>query len=254
MQVRLLGAHQGDNLNARFMSILVDATVAIDAGGLTSGLTEEEQLAIEALVLTHRHFDHIKDLPGFGHARWLDKPTPIYCLGDTRDAITAHIFNHVVWPKMHEEREGFYPVVFHEVEPNRPIVVAGYTFLPIEMSHTVPTVGYYVERDGASFYYTADTRGWGAPSWARVRPAVLIAEVTMASEYEEIAYRVGHMTPVSLERELRAFHTAQGYYPRTVSVHTNPRHEARVKEELQGVAERLGANIEPGYEGMLIEI
>lgn len=254
MQVRLLGAHQGDNLSARFMSILVDGVLGIDAGGLSSGLTEEEQLAIRALLVTHRHFDHIKDLPGFTHARWLDTPTPLYCLADTQEALKAHIFNGTLWPAMHEEREGFFPTIFHEVAPNARLEVEGYGVLPIEMSHTVPTVGYLVERGGRSFFYTADTRGWGEPSWAGVRPDLLIAEVTMASEYEEIAYRVGHMTPLSLERELRAFYAAQGYYPRTVCVHINPRHEARIKDEIAVVAERLGAEVIAGVEGMVIEV
>jgi hypothetical protein len=76
----------------------------------------------------------------------------------------------------------------------------------------------------------------------------------MASEYEAIAYQVGHTTPVSLERELRAFHQAQGYYPRTVCVHINPRHEGRIKEELAQVAERLGADVQAGYEGLVIDL
>jgi ribonuclease BN (tRNA processing enzyme) len=236
------------------MSILVDGVLAIDAGGLCSGLTEEEQLAIDAVLITHRHFDHIMDLPGFAHARWLDKPTPIYLQEDTRDALVTHIFNHVLWPAMHEKREDVYPTVYHEIAPNMPFEVVGYNVLPIEMSHTVPTVGYMVERGGKSFFYTADTRGWGEPSWVGIRPDLLLAEVTMASEYEEIANRVGHMTPVSLERELRAFHQAQGYYPRTICVHINPRHESRIKEELAGVSERLGADVQVGYEGMIVDL
>ena len=44
------------------MSILVDGKLAIDAGGLTTALTLEEQERIDAMIITHRHFDHIKDL------------------------------------------------------------------------------------------------------------------------------------------------------------------------------------------------
>jgi ribonuclease BN (tRNA processing enzyme) len=254
MRVRLLGAHQGDNTEARFMSILVDGRLAIDAGGLTSGLTEEEQLAIENMLITHRHFDHIMDLPGFTHARWLDKPTPIYLQADTRQALEKHVFNHVLWPAMHEVTEPFHPVHFHEVGINKPFEVDGYRVTPIEMSHSVPTVGFFLERDGKSFFYTADTRGSGQPSWRGIRPDLLIAEVTMASEYEETAHRVGHMTPFSLERELVAFRKAQGYVPRTVCVHINPRHESRIRDEIAAAAGRLDASIELGYEGMEIDL
>ena len=254
MLVKLLGAHQGDNRDARFMSILVDGVLAIDAGGLTQALTEDEQIALEAVLLTHRHFDHIKDLPGLAHTRWRDKPLPLYCLADTRDALKAHVFNDVLWPALREEVEGYYPVLYHEVTPNSSFNLAGYGVTPIEMSHTVPTVGYMLEREGKSVFYAADTRGWGEPSWSGIRPDLLIAETTMSSEYEEVAYRFGHMTPISLERELRAFHSAQGYYPQTVCVHINPRHEEQIRRELEELSQRLGADVGAGHEGMEIRL
>ena len=42
MQVRILGAHQGESRDLRFMSILIDGHLAIDAGGLSTSLTREE--------------------------------------------------------------------------------------------------------------------------------------------------------------------------------------------------------------------
>lgn len=254
MQVRLLGAHQGDTRSAHFMSILVDDVLAIDAGGLTAALSEEEQLAIEAVLITHRHFDHIKDLPGLAHTRWRDKPLDLYCTADARDAIQAHVFNDVLWPALREEAEGYFPVLYHEVRAGSPFTLAGYNILAVEMAHTVPAVGYLVEGGGRSFFYTADTRGTGQPSWASIRPNLLIAETTLSSRYEAEAARFGHMTPLSLERELRAFHAAQDYYPHTVCVHINPRHEKAIRGELAALSDRLEAAVQPGYEGMIIEV
>jgi ribonuclease BN (tRNA processing enzyme) len=254
MQVKLLGAHQGESLDTRFMSILVDGRLAIDAGGLTSTTTIEEQLKIEAVLITHRHYDHLKDLIPLAHNAWLTKPTHIYCIDATRRALQDHIFNDVVWPSMSEQQGGLFPVVFHAVEPGRTFDLLGYTVTPIEMSHTVPTVGYLVERGGSSFFYTADTRGDGNPPWADIRPDLLLAETTMASRHEEVAHRVGHLTPQSLGRELRAFHARQGYYPRTVCVHINPAQEAQVRRELAALADELQVDISPGREGMVIEL
>lgn len=45
---------------------LSDGVIALDAGGLTRSLTFDEQLAVEAVILSHRHFDHIRDLFPFG--------------------------------------------------------------------------------------------------------------------------------------------------------------------------------------------
>lgn len=254
MKVRLLGAHQGENRQARFISMLVDGHLAIDAGGMTGALSSEEQLAIGAVLLTHRHYDHVKDLPGLAHTRWLHKELPLYCTEDTREAVQAHIFNGVLWPKLREYEEGYYPVVYHHVEPGHPFLLLGYQVLPITVSHTVPTVGYLLEKDGKQLFYTADTRLEEHPLWAEQRPDLLITETTMSSAHDAAASRFGHMTPTSLERVLGIFHERQGYYPRTVCVHMNPEHEPAIKSEIVEVATRLNADISLGYEGLVIEV
>jgi len=254
MRVTLLGAHQGENRDARFMSILIDGRLAIDAGGLTGALSSEEQMAIGAVLLTHRHFDHVKDLPGFAHTRWQHMELPLYCIDDTRDAIQAHVFNDVLWPALREYQEGYYPVVYHHVEPGEAFNLLGYDILPITVSHTVPAVGYLVEREGKSMFYTADTRIEERPLWIEQRPDLLIVETTMSSVYEDEANRFGHMTPLSLERALRTFHAMQGYYPRTVCVHMNPANEVDIRREIAELSERLDTDISIGYESMTLDL
>lgn len=254
MQVRILGAHQGQSRDIGFMSILIDGRLAIDAGGLTTALTLEEQEHIEAVLVTHRHFDHVQELVGLAHNNWQVRSLHIYCIEDVRQALQAHIFNDVLWPTMSEQQGSYYPLVWTVVEAGVVFDLHGYSVLPMEMSHTVPTVGYSVARDGKSVFYTADTRGVGNPSWASLRPDLLIAEVTMASAYEELASTFGHMTPLSLGRELRAFRARQGYYPPTLCVHMNPHHEAAIREELTALCEELGAEITPAFEGMVVEV
>ena len=66
MNIQFLGAHNSESKDTRPACILIDNFLAIDAGGLVSGLTFSEQLAIEALLITHHHYDHIKDIPMLG--------------------------------------------------------------------------------------------------------------------------------------------------------------------------------------------
>ena len=66
MRVRVLGAHQLETRDTRLTSFLVDGVLAVDAGSLTSGLTLEEQESVEAILITHQHFDHCRDLLTFG--------------------------------------------------------------------------------------------------------------------------------------------------------------------------------------------
>lgn len=254
MRVQILGAHQGESRDMRFMSILVDNQLAIDAGGLTTSLSLEEQYAIEAILITHQHFDHIKDLPMFAHNLWESKDIHVYCTDDTRVMLEQHIFNDQIWPNMTKDRPGTHRVIFHAVEAGRWFDLLEYKILPVPMVHTVPTVGYLIEREGKSMFYTADTRSDGHQEWASTRPDVLIIETTMSNQFDADASRFKHLTPVSLGRELRAFHTRQGYYPRTVCVHINPKHEQQVRRELADLSKELQAEITPAYEGMVLDL
>src|SRR5437879_11496882 len=115
MQVRILGAHQGESRDVRFVAILIDNHLAIDAGGLTSSLTLDEQLAIEALLITHQHYDHIKDLPMLAHNLWETKSLQIYCTYETRQMLERHIFNDEIWPRMRKDVPGYHRILFHTV-------------------------------------------------------------------------------------------------------------------------------------------
>src|SRR6478752_3147508 len=123
MQVRILGAHQGESRDMRFISILVDTHIAIDAGGLTSSLSLEEQHDLEAVLITHRHYDHVKDLPMLAHNLWETKSLHIYCTDDTRQAIQAHIFNDILWPSMSAPSEQYRPIIWSTVTPDMPFTL-----------------------------------------------------------------------------------------------------------------------------------
>lgn len=255
MRVKILGAHQGETRDVRFMSILIDEHLVIDAGGLTTTLSLEEQFNIDAVLITHQHYDHIKDLPMLAHNVWETKSLEVYCTYDTRQMLQRHIFNGQIWPEMHLAKgDTYHPLMFHTVEPGHAFSLLGYRILAVPMTHTVPTVGYLVEKEGKSVFYTADTSGEGTPSWGAIRPDLLIIETTMSNKFDAEAARFKHMSPLSLRQELQAFHEKQGYYPRTVCVHINPKHEPQIVEELAALSNDLKADIVAAHEGLVIEL
>ncbi|UCH43884.1 MAG: MBL fold metallo-hydrolase [Dehalococcoidales bacterium] len=42
---------------------MVDNILALDAGAITSSLSLADQQKIQAILLTHQHYDHIRDIP-----------------------------------------------------------------------------------------------------------------------------------------------------------------------------------------------
>ncbi len=63
MNIRFLGAHNCEWPKTRLISLLIDDVLAIDAGALTSSLSLEGQQKIKAILLTHQHYDHVRDIP-----------------------------------------------------------------------------------------------------------------------------------------------------------------------------------------------
>ena len=71
MKIRVLGCHGSDQLinrplgtlPCRTCGFLVNDVVLVDAGTIGSQLLLHEQQRIQSILLTHLHFDHIKELP-----------------------------------------------------------------------------------------------------------------------------------------------------------------------------------------------
>ena len=94
MRVRILGAHNSESRTSRCVCILVDETLAMDAGGLTSNLQLEEQVKIKAILVSHYHFDHIRDIPGLALNLYKrGAGTTIYSMPEVRDNVETHLLN-----------------------------------------------------------------------------------------------------------------------------------------------------------------
>ena len=66
MKIRVLGAHNMETAQTKHTCFLIDDSLAIDAGSLMTALTSDENNRLRAILLTHRHFDHVRDLPSLG--------------------------------------------------------------------------------------------------------------------------------------------------------------------------------------------
>jgi ribonuclease BN (tRNA processing enzyme) len=258
MHVRVLGAHNLESSHTRCTSLLVNKVLAIDAGSLTSGLTFEEQTSLEALVLTHRHMDHVRDLPGIGLAlRLREASLPVYLTGQTADAVREHLLNGILYPRLYESGGGPVPLELRQMSAGSRFEVGGLTVLPLPATHVEGTLGLRVsDEEGKSFYFTSDSGPLRDETRSRLGGIhVLVTEVTMSSEHETMALEAGHLTPGLLERELVTFEQSFGRpLPRVVVVHLDAMEESDVREELAVLAERLEVRIDIGHAGLEFEV
>ena len=70
MRLRVLGAHNMESKDTQMECHLIDGVLALDAGSLARALSFEEQRGVRAVLLSHRHFDHLRDLLPLGITLW----------------------------------------------------------------------------------------------------------------------------------------------------------------------------------------
>lgn len=254
MNIRFLGAHNCESKETKCVSLLIDDTLGIDAGGLTSSLSLEAQQKLKALLLTHYHYDHTRDIPALAMNLFLGGGTiNIYSTSSVYEAVSSYLMDGKLYPKFLEIPPLQPTVRFTIIEPRQTIVVNGYKILAVPVNHPAPTVGYQITSpDGKSLFYTGDTGPDLHECWQHVSPQLLIAEVTAPNRYEDFGRESGHLTPDLLGQELAKFQELKGYLPQTVLVHMNPRLEQEIAVEVSALAASLGCQITLAHEGMQI--
>jgi ribonuclease BN (tRNA processing enzyme) len=256
MKIQVLGAHNIQSDESRCISLLIDDVLAIDAGTLAASLSFEAQQRLKALLLTHQHLDHCRDIPALGMNFMLhDNILDLYVSPVTFEVLKTHLLNDILYPDFSRRPKEKPALRVSLIEHGREESVAGYRVLPVEVSHAVPATGYQVTApDGKTVFYTSDTGSGLADCWKQVRPNLLIIEVTALNKYAEFARDAGHLTSALLQEELESFIDINGYLPQVVTVHMNPLDEKGIRAELAVVSKALNTNIRMAHEGMRIDL
>jgi len=258
VQIRILGAHQLELKGARLTSLLIDGTLVVDAGGLTSALSLPEQKKITTVLLTHHHFDHTRDLvtlaanAGYYWRGQLE----VYALRYTLDIVTTCLLDGKMYANFLEYPSKEKPTLILEaIEPYSRKTIAGYDVLAVLVKHSVPTVGYQItSSDNKSLFYTSDTTVGISDCWQHISPQLLITEVAGPNKYGDWLKKAGHLCAGLLKEELIQFRQLKGYLPRVIVIHIGNPFEQEIKEEVARVAQELDADISLGYEDMKITL
>ncbi|RST46164.1 3',5'-cyclic-nucleotide phosphodiesterase [Variovorax sp. DXTD-1] len=244
MQVRVLGCSGGIARDCRTTSFLVDTDLLVDAGTGVGDLTLDEMAAIDDVVLTHCHLDHVAALPlmldAVGARR--SRPVRVHALRSTIEALRAHVFNNVIWPDFETIPSPQAPFVsFHDITVGQVLHLGSASPKRIEVLpavHTVPACGFAICRaeGGANWVFTGDTER-NAPFWDRVNAldvAMLVIETAFSNREQALAERSLHLSPHVLADELAHIDPGK-QYPIYIT-HTKPAETEEIMSQIQLLA------------------
>ena len=209
MRLRVLGCSGGSAPGAELSCYLLDETLAIDAGALTTTLPLADQRRVQDVLLTHGHLDHVWTLPLFLANRFAGDPVPCRLYGSsyTLETVRLHLLNDRVWPDFTASMRGEIPLVqFHPVDPGDRASILDYEVESVPLVHTVPSQAYRIRRSGRSLLLCGDTYMadglWAFANATDDLTAVLI-ECSFPDRYQWLAKASMHLTPSLLKAELR---------------------------------------------------
>jgi len=250
LKIRFLGTHNTESKESKLVTFLIDNVLAVEAGGLTSGLTCAEQEKIRAILLSHGHYDHIKDLPAFAFGN-SSRKTDVFGTRETLQIFSSHLADGLIYPEFSNDNSFIGETVLNlcPVEPHQAFSINSYQVLPIAMHHTIDAVGFEIANGSKRIFYTGDTGSGFAGIWKYVSPQLIIADLTLPNRLRDVALKAGHLCPEMLKDELVEFRQIKEYLPRVIAVHMTPRYEPEIKENIKVISEELQLSISLAAEG-----
>lgn len=211
MDLRVIGCHGGETPKHRTSAFILDDRLAIDAGSLTSGMDLKAQCALEGVLVSHAHLDHVRDLATIADNRVQNgcKPLVIASTAFTIGILKKHFFNDLLWPDFARIPTKAKPTIRYQVlQPERRAKVCGYDVRVILVSHTIESCAFVVEGKGGAIAYSGDTgptdRLWKVLGETE-RLKALLMEVSFPNHEHALAKMSGHHTPETLARDLAKY-------------------------------------------------
>lgn len=208
MEIKVLGASGSDIPGLHLTSFLLDKKILFDAGGVTSSLSLKEQQKIKYIFITHAHLDHIRDMPFLADNLILSgkkSQITVFSIKEVIDDIKRHLLNHRIWPDftvIPNEKESI--LKLEKIKQGIPIIINGFKITGFKVNHSVPAVGYLVQKGKKSFFYTGDT-GPTKKTWqsiSGIKLDALIIESSFPDKMKKIAQTTGHLTPELLFEDI----------------------------------------------------
>jgi ribonuclease Z len=193
MRLTFLGTGAGNYRGGHrhLCSALIDG-VLLDCGAGTTGRLHDTHLfdTVDVVLISHLHSDHFAGLFDFlMHTLITGRKRPLTILSPPGLSPILLAMNNV--SAMVKDPATLYDLRL--IEAVRPEATVGpWKIRSFPMDHTVYDLGYLLTKDGASVFYTGDTR---QPSMRDgFRADFVIHESTYADRHAEFAHAYGHST------------------------------------------------------------
>jgi 3',5'-cyclic-nucleotide phosphodiesterase len=235
VELRVIGCHGGETPKHRTSAFILDDRVAVDAGSLTSGMELRAQCSLEAVLVSHAHLDHVRDLATIADNRAQNNVTPLIVAGtkQTIAILKKHFFNNLLWPDFSQIPKRSRPAIrYLELRPEKAVTIAGYEVRAVPVNHTIACCAFTIRGKGGTLAYSGDTgptdRLWQVLSATEDLRALLM-EVSFPNAQARLAHVSGHHTPATLARDL-----AKLERPKDLPIllyHIKPSFQATVERE-----------------------
>lgn len=239
MKIRVLGGHGGKALGFETTSFLVDSKLLVDAGAVAGTTSIDEQKAIDNILITHVHLDHIKDLAFicdncFGLRK---EPFRVWTHGTVKSMIKAHLLNDIIWPDFSALPSLEKPtIIFNAIDPEKPFTVGGYKVTAVKVKHAHDAMGYIIDDGTSAVLFTGDTgptdRIWEVAHKIPNLKAIF-TEVSFPNSLENVAELSDHHTSSTMKAELQKM-------PKNVTIiltHLKPNFRDQVVKEIRALGD-----------------
>lgn len=235
MRIEVLGCHGGDVPNLRLPTFLVDGQLLLEAGAVSGALPLHRQVALEHVLVSHAHLDHVVGLAflvdNVQSAARRGAPVTAASLAPVVDDLRACCFNNRLWPDFTVLPTPEAPVLrFDTLAEGEPTKLAGLTVIPVRVNHSVPGAGFVITDGTTGFVFSGDT-GPTRELWQVARTVrevrAIVVEAAFPNRLEPLARASGHLTPRLLEREMDRMPTAPLWI-----YHIKPTYYEETAEEL----------------------
>ena len=235
MKLTILGCSGGIGSGRHTTCFRVDDDILIDARSGITTLSLDELLAIDHVVLTHAHLDHVLGLPLLLDAVGDKRTTPVvvHALPAVLQVLSDHMFNWKLWPDFREIPSAEHPWMrFDPWQMSEKLTLGGRTFTPLPVNHVVPACAIQINGEGGSLVFSGDTTS--SEAFVDALNAIpdlrhLIVETSFENELADIAQASKHHWPDSLAEALQELRVR----PEVWITHLKPGNEAAIMDELR---------------------